>query len=198
MKTAGNIFVISAPSGAGKSSLVKALCELDEKIKVSISHTTRLPRPTETNGVEYFFINSTEFKTILANDGFLEHALVYDNYYGTSIQMVRDTLQTGHDIILEIDWQGALQIKEMFPSAKLIYILPPSAQILANRLNNRKTDDTEIIKKRLALAKNDISHAHNFDFAVINDDFNTALHDIYSIIRSLRLQADKILKNYTF
>lgn len=198
MLTPGNIFVISAPSGAGKSSLVKALCEFDNNITTSISHTTRQQRPTETNGVEYFFVSQNEFRSILDQDGFLEHATVYDNYYGTSIKAVESIIKTGQDIILEIDWQGAMQIKKIFPPATLIYILPPSKEALVARLTNRNTDSNEIQLKRLALASEDISHAPDFDFAIINDDFNIAMHDIYSIIRSSRLKTNKVLKNYLF
>lgn len=198
MQTPGNIFVISAPSGAGKSSLVKALCELDKNITVSISHTTRQQRPTDTNGIEYIFVTPTEFKTILNQGGFLEHASVYDNYYGTSIKAVESIIKTGLDIILEIDWQGARQIKKIFPRAILIYILPPSKEALAARLNHRNTDSKEVQIKRLTLAHEDISHATDFDFAIINDNFNTALHDLYSIIQSSRLQTNKVLANYLF
>lgn len=198
MQVPGNIFVISAPSGAGKSSLVKALCNLDPNIQISTSHTTRKPRGSEINGREYFFVNHEEFKSILANDGFLEHALVYDNYYGTSIDFVKSTIAKGLDIILEIDWQGALQIQQIFPEAHLVYILPPSQEVLRNRLVERNTDAKDVIEKRLALAKEDISHAVDFDFAVINNDFNTALNDIYSIIRSFRFKTSRILKNYIF
>jgi guanylate kinase len=198
MQTIGNIFVISAPSGAGKSSLVKALCNLDPKIKVSISHTTRLIRAGETEGLEYHFISTETFKKMIEEKSFIEFAKVYDNYYGTSIAMVNKIINSGYDLILEIDHQGALQIKELFLDARLIYILPPSKEELSKRLNNRKTDSMDVINKRLALAAEDISYAHHFDFAVINDDFNIALHDIYSIIRSSRFEANKVLKNYKF
>ena len=192
----GNIFVISAPSGAGKSSLVKSLCELDNKIRVSISHTTRPPRANEENGVDYFFISISEFNDMLKQQQFIEYAKVYDNYYGTHINTIKTLKQSGFDIILEIDYQGAMQIKDIFHEAILIYILPPSLQELERRLLLRNTDSQEIINSRLNMAREDISHACEFDYAVINDNFNTAVHHLYSIILVQRLKAHNVLSGY--
>lgn len=194
----GNVFVISAPSGAGKSSLVKALCELDRQVQVSVSHTTRNIRPGEEHGVHYFFISHNEFEMLLADNHFLEHAKVYDNYYGTHIKTIRDLQSQGQDIILEIDWQGARQVKSIFPDATLIYILPPTLTELKRRLVSRNTDSEEIIMKRLNLAVDDISHADEFDYAVINDNFDTALQDLYSIILVQRLKTNNVLLNYKY
>ena len=194
----GNIFVISAPSGAGKSSLVKALCEQDAGIKVSISHTTRNKRPGDIHGLHYFFISHDEFEIMLNENQFLEHARVYDNYYGTHIATIQKLLGEGIDIILEIDHQGAMQVRNIFPEATLIYILPPNMAELNNRLVKRNTDSEEIIQKRLALATEDISHAFKFDYIVINDDFATAQQQLYSIILVQRLKAEQVLKSYKF
>lgn len=194
----GNIFIIAAPSGAGKSSLVKELCQLDNNIKVSISHTTRSMRSNEEHGKDYFFVSKNEFEQILAHNGFLEHASVYDNYYGTSVKFVADSVNAGCDLILEIDWQGALQIKKIYPKAISIYILPPSKEELRRRLEERKTDTLEVINKRMLLALDDISHAKDFDYVVVNTDFTCALHDIYSIIKASKLTAEKTLETYKF
>ncbi len=192
----GNIFVVSAPSGAGKSSLVKALCDMDQRVKVSISHTTRDKRPGDIHGLHYFFISHAEFKDNLNQQQFLEHANVYGNYYGTHLATIENLQKEGSDIILEIDHQGAMQIRNIFAEAILIYILPPSLDILKQRLIKRNTDSEEIIQKRLALAVDDISHAHKFNYIVINDDFTTALQQLYSIIMVHRLKAETVLKNY--
>jgi len=194
----GNIFVISAPSGAGKSSLVKALCEKDSQIKVSISHTTRNIRPGEEDGVNYHFINKSTFEQMLDNGEFLEYAKVYDNYYGTNIKTVKQLISDGYDIILEIDWQGANQIRELLPDSIFIYIFPPSIEELEKRLRLRNTDADEIIQKRLNLAQNDMSHAKRFDYGVINDNFASALNDLYSIILVQRLKIRHILKKLNF
>jgi guanylate kinase len=179
-----NLYVISAPSGAGKSTLVRALCALDEHIKCSISHTTRTKRPGETDGVDYYFTDIDTFKSMLANNEFIEHALVYDNYYGTHKQTLAKLQSAGNDVILEIDYQGALQIKALLPSACLIYILPPSISELEKRLRHRNTDSEAVIQKRLAVAKDDLSYAKHFDYSVINDNFQDALARLYSIIRT--------------
>ena len=194
----GNIFVISAPSGAGKSSLVKALCEKDSKIQVSISHTTRKMRPGDIHGIHYFFVSHNEFEIMLSDKKFLEHAKVYDNYYGTHIDNIKQLQNSGQDIILEIDNQGASQVKKIFDDATLIYILPPSLEELEKRLNNRNTDSSDVINKRLSEAKNDISHANEFDYIIINDDFSSALQDLYSIILVSRMKANRVLATYKF
>lgn len=182
----GRIYVIAAPSGAGKSTLVNALCAMDHEVQLSISHTTRSMRPGEIDGRNYFFVTNQEFKRMIENNEFLEYAQVYDNFYGTNINTIKQFLATGKDIILEIDWQGARQISKLFNDAVLIFILPPSFEILAKRLHARNTDSQAVIEKRLSLAYEDISHAPEFDYIIINDDFNSALQDLCSIIRAGR------------
>lgn len=189
----GRLFVISAPSGAGKSSLVKALCSKYSEICVSISHTTRKIRPSEINGVHYHFITGAEFQNMLNNDEFIEYACVYDNYYGTQKKFLQSLLASGKNVILEIDWQGAFQVKHIFNEATLIYIMPPSLESLKQRLTDRGTDSEAVIKQRLDLAYEDMRHAKNFEFVVINEDFNTALHDLYSIIKALSFNSSKTI-----
>lgn len=189
----GKIYVIAAPSGAGKSTLVNALCKIDNDIQLSISHTTRKIRPGEQDGKNYFFVKTDEFRHMIENNEFIEYAQVYDNYYGTNITTIKNFLATGKDIILEIDWQGARQIRKLFHDAVLIFILPPSLEVLSKRLHDRKTDSLETIHKRLNLARGDISHAPEFDYIVINDDFDTALLDLCSIIRAGRNKTSRKL-----
>lgn len=191
----GNIYVIAAPSGAGKSTLVNALCALDPQVQLSVSHTTRGIRPGETDGVNYFFVSVDDFKTMIGNNDFLEYAQVYENYYGTNINTIRQFLATGKDIILEIDWQGAQQIRKLFHDAVLIFILPPSLPVLAERLKNRNTDSANVIEKRLSVAMDDISHAPEFDYLIINDSLDVALQDLCSIIRAPRNKTAKMLDN---
>lgn len=187
MADIGNLYVIAAPSGTGKTTLVKALVDSLPKITVSISHTTRLKRPNEMHGVNYYFIDKTEFERMIAQDEFLEHATVFDNYYGTSKSWVEETLAKGIDVILEIDWQGHQQIKRLLPDSISIFILPPTLEDLQDRLIKRNQDHPEIIKKRLADAKETVSHINEFEFVVINDDFVNALHDLKIIIEAGRL-----------
>ncbi len=187
MQKIGHVFVISAPSGAGKSSLVKALCKLDLKLQLSISHTTRPIRQGETDGIDYIFTSQQQFEKMLLNNCFLEHALVYGNYYGTNINNIKNKLQDGYDIILEIDWQGAKQIKALIPTSISIYIMPPNIDELKKRLIARNTDSIETINNRLQEAHRDISHANSFDYIVINDNFNIALDRIYQIILKYKL-----------
>jgi guanylate kinase len=191
----GNIYVIAAPSGAGKSTLVNALCKLDSQVQLSVSHTTRAMRPGEVDGVNYFFVSVDAFQTMIANSEFLEYAQVYENYYGTNINTIKQFLATGKDIILEIDWQGAQQIRKLFHEAVLIFILPPSLPILAERLKKRNTDSANVIEKRLSVAMDDISHAPEFDYLIINDSFDVALQDLCSIIRAPRNKTAKMLEN---
>ena len=191
----GNIYVIAAPSGAGKSTLVNALCKLDPQVQLSVSHTTRALRPGEQDGVNYFFVSVEAFQTMIANSEFLEYAQVYENYYGTNINTIKQFLATGKDIILEIDWQGAQQIRKLFHEAVLIFILPPSLPILAERLKKRNTDSANVIEKRLSVAMDDISHAPEFDYLIINDSFDVALQDLCSIIRAPRNKTAKMLEN---
>ncbi len=183
----GTLFIVAAASGTGKTTLVKALTAADDRLSVSISHTTRAPRPGEVDGVNYHFTTVEAFRAGIADDAFLEHAEVFGNYYGTSRAWVNDQLSQGRDVVLEIDWQGAAQVRRLMPDAVSVFILPPSLQTLAERLNNRGTDSAEVIARRLAESISDISHYHEFDCLVINDDFNTALHDLQAIVQAGRL-----------
>lgn len=185
---AGSLFIVAAPSGAGKTSLVKALLETTASISVSVSHTTRTMRPGEEDGVHYHFVDIPTFEAMRDVGDFLEHARVFDNYYGTSQRVVSETLQQGQDVILEIDWQGAQQVRKLFPDSIGIFILPPSKEALLQRLGNRGQDNDEIIARRMSDAVNEMSHYPEFDFLVINDDFDSALNDLGCIIRTQRLQ----------
>ncbi|UNU73880.1 guanylate kinase [Moraxella nasovis] len=187
----GTLFIITAASGTGKTSLVKELLATTDNLTVSVSHTTRQPRPGEIAGTHYHFINTDDFKALINEQAFLEYAEVFGNFYGTSKQAVADLLSTGVDVILEIDWQGALQVKEKFPKAQMIFILPPSRDALASRLSNRGQDSNEVIQTRLAGAITEMREHDKFDYLVINDDFNTALHDLQTIIAAHRLLTDK-------
>ncbi len=188
MDTPGNLFVVAAPSGAGKSSLVKALLELDSHLAVSVSHTTRDPRGQEQHGREYFFIDEPEFRAMVARGEFLEWAEVHSRLYGTSRRSIEELLQRGQDVILEIDWQGALQIKKLFEHAVLIFVLPPSWTELQQRLMRRGEDKPEVIALRLANARTEVAQAANFDFVIINALFETALFDLKTVVHSQRLK----------
>jgi guanylate kinase len=177
------LFVISAPSGAGKTSLVKALLERLPDLRVSTSHTTRPRRPTEQDGREYYFVDNTEFDRMVADQAFLEHARVFDNQYGTGRTQLDEKLAAGHDVILEIDWQGARQVRALMPDCRSIFILPPSREALRTRLTNRHTDSAAVIERRLADAVTDMSHYGEFDYVVVNDDFDTAVEQLARIIR---------------
>jgi guanylate kinase len=178
----GRLFVIAAPSGAGKTSLVKALLSSDASLRLSISHTTRKRRPTEAEGREYHFVSVPEFEQLVARGEFLEHARVFDNYYGTSRGFVEEQLRQGNDVLLEIDWQGAQQVRRAMPQCVTIFILPPSRAALAERLARRATDSPEIIARRLADAAADMSHYLEFDYVIVNDDFDRALADLKRIV----------------
>jgi guanylate kinase len=184
----GNLFVVSAPSGTGKSSLVKALLELDSLLQVSVSHTTRPPRGQEQQGREYHFVSSAEFETMVAQGEFFEHAEVHGNHYGTSRKAIEERIRHGEDVMLEIDWQGALQIKTIFPNAVLIFILPPSYEELLQRLNRRGEDSAETIELRMANARIEVGQAQYFDFIVVNALFESALFDLKAIVHSQRLK----------
>lgn len=184
----GTLFVISAPSGAGKTSLVSEMLRQDSRLGVSVSHTTRPMREGEQNGVNYHFVSRDEFEAMIARGDFLEHADVFGNYYGTSQVWVRETLATGQDVILEIDWQGAKQVRRLIPECVSIFIVPPSAEVLRQRLVGRGTDAADVVERRLAEAEEECRHAVEFDYLVVNDDFSTALADLLAIVRSRRLQ----------
>ena len=184
----GTLYTISAPSGAGKTSLVKALTELDRDLTVSVSHTTRGIRPGEQDGLNYHFVDLDTFQQMLEQGAFLEHAQVFENFYGTSEAWVRSTLQSGKDVILEIDWQGAAQVRHLLPETVAIFILPPSRAALAERLTGRGQDSTEVINTRLGEAQNEMSHYPEADFLVFNDNFDQALGELRAIIASHRLK----------
>ena len=184
----GNLFVVAAPSGAGKSSLVKALMELDAGVQPSVSHTTRAPRGQEFHGREYFFIDDTQFDDMVANNAFLEWAYVHGNRYGTSKSTIEERISQGLDVVLEIDFQGAVQIKRLFANAVLIFILPPSWEELRSRLQRRGEDTAEVIEIRLANAATEMSRAHEFDFVIINQLFDKALFDLKAIVHAQRLK----------
>jgi len=192
----GSLYIISAPSGAGKSSLVAKLIELDSHITVSVSSTTRAMRPGEEDGVNYHFLTVENFEEKISEGDFLEHAQVFDNFYGTSQSSVEAQLEKGKDVILEIDWQGAQQVKELMPEAISIFILPPSIQELHNRLSGRGTDSEEIIERRMSDAQNEISHFHEFDYIVINNVFDLALSELHNIFCAGRLTRDNQLENH--
>jgi guanylate kinase len=178
----GKLFVIAAPSGAGKTSLVKALLERMPQLHVSISHTTRNKRPTEQAGREYYFVSVTEFEGLVDRGEFLEHARVFDNYYGTARQPVEAELAKGQDVVLEIDWQGAQQVRKALPECQTIFILPPSRRALEDRLRNRATDSNEVIERRLRDAVGDMTHWREFDYVVVNDNFEHAVSDLIRIV----------------
>ena len=184
----GNLYVVAAPSGAGKSSLVKALMEVDAGVKASISHTTRAPRGQEVDGREYFFVDNATFDTMVANQDFLEWAQVHGNRYGTSRQAVEQRLSEGGDVLLEIDYQGALQIKQIFPHAVLVFVLPPSWEELRSRLQRRGEDSAETIEQRLVNAEQEMAQAAKLDFVIINELFERALFDLKSIVHAQRLK----------
>jgi guanylate kinase len=178
----GKLFVIAAPSGAGKTSLVKALLERMPQLHVSISHTTRNKRPTEQAGREYYFVSVPEFESLVDRSEFLEHARVFDNYYGTARQPVEAELAKGQDVVLEIDWQGAQQVRKALPECQTIFILPPSRRALEDRLRNRATDSNEVIERRLRDAVGDMTHWREFDYVVVNDNFEHAVGDLIRIV----------------
>jgi guanylate kinase len=183
---AGTLFILSAPSGAGKSSLVKALLAQDSDVEVSVSYTTRQPRPGEQEGLDYHFIDETTFKAWLNQNNFLEHAHVHGNWYGTSKPWVEAKMAQGKDVLLEIDWQGALQIMQQVPQAVSIFILPPSFRELERRLRDRATDAENTIIKRLAAATEEIAQAPRYNFIIVNDDFKIALEQLKSVVCAAR------------
>lgn len=190
----GTLFIVSAPSGAGKSSLIDALLKrfnLDDKLRLSVSHTTRAPRPGEIDHVSYHFITNEEFEKLIERNAFYEYAHVFDHYYGTSREIVEQWLNEGKDVLLDIDWQGARQIRQQSPDAKGIFIVPPSLEELNRRLVTRATDAPEVIEKRMSKAISEISHYNEYDYVIVNDDFDESLLNMRSIILSNRQKTDK-------
>lgn len=183
----GTLYIVSAPSGAGKTSLIKALLERLSGVSVSISHTTRQPRPGEQNAVDYHFVSLEKFTAMVEAGDFLEHARVFDNYYGTSKSAVQAQLEQGDDVILEIDWQGAGQVRESFPGAVGVFILPPSQAVLRERLTARGQDDEKVISRRMRDAVSEMSHYAEYQYLIINDDFNEALDNLAAIFKAGRL-----------
>ncbi|WP_374972444.1 guanylate kinase [Spongiibacter marinus] len=187
----GTLFTVSAPSGAGKTSLVARLLDEMDDVQVSISHTTRAMRPGEADGVNYHFVSHDTFEAMLQDAAFLEHAQVFDNHYGTSQKWVEDTLNSGRDVILEIDWQGAQQVRKLLPETVSIFILPPSQNALRERLTGRGQDEESVISRRMAAAVEEMSHFVEGDYVVINDDFETALQELKAILLSHRLRLNR-------
>ena len=188
--TTGTLYIVSAPSGAGKTSLVKALLDTQPLARVSVSHTTRPMRPGEVDGVNYHFVSREAFVERLEHGEFLEHAEVFGNLYGTSQRWVEQTLEDGYDLILEIDWQGAQQVRRLMPQAKSIFILPPTQEALRQRLTNRGQDSDEVIDKRMREAVSEMTHYVEYDYLVINDDFAHALVDLQSVFRANQLRQE--------
>jgi guanylate kinase len=184
----GALFIVSSPSGGGKTSLVKALLEAEPELRLSVSHTTRAPRPGEINGREYHFVTLREFERMLEAGEFLESAEIYGNRYGTSQKWIERELADGRDVLLEIDWQGAQQVRRLIRHAVSIFILPPSREVLAARLRGRGQDSPEVVERRLAAARDEISHVSEYDYVIINDDFTRAALDLRSIFRAERLK----------
>ena len=197
-QTLGNLFILAAPSGAGKSSLIKALLEKhpatgehDNAMQVSVSHTTRAPRPREIDGVHYHFVDRTEFESLIEQGAFFEHAEVFGHYYGTSKVVIEQTLRQGIDVFLDIDWQGARQVKAQIPDTATIFVAPPSKDELKRRLTERGQDSSEVIEQRMIKAVSEISHYYEFDFVVVNDNFSAALAELDAIVTTRRLRKEK-------
>ena len=192
----GTLYIISAPSGAGKTSLVKALLECVGGITVSVSHTTRAPRPGERDGVDYHFIDKGRFEALVAAGEFLEHAQVFDNYYGTRRATLVEQLEVGEDVILEIDWQGARQVFEAFPQAVKVFVLPPSREALYRRLQGRGQDSEAVIRRRMADAVSEMRHYDEYHYLVFNDEFDTALAELAALFRAQRLRREPQSRRY--
>ena len=195
-EASGSVFIVSAPSGAGKTSLVRALLDADSQVKLSVSYTTRAPRPGEVEGQHYHFVDLTVFMEMLNRAEFLESAEVYGNRYGTSQRWIETQLAHGVDILLEIDWQGALQVRRLMPQAISIFILPPSLEALKARLTGRGQDAEAVIARRVAAAREDMSHVSEFDYVIINDDFATAASELQAIVKASRLQLTKQMQRH--
>jgi guanylate kinase len=193
----GNLFIVCAPSGAGKTSLVGELLKADQGIRLSVSYTTRNPRPGEVDGREYHFVTQQKFEEMTNAGAFLESALVHGNYYGTSQHWINEQRAAGGDILLEIDWQGAAQVRKMIPDAIGIFVLPPSFESLIGRLNKRAQDPPDIIARRITAAREEISHVSEFNYVIINDKFDDAARDLTSIVRAQRLLASAQLARHS-
>ena len=193
----GTLFIVAAPSGAGKTSLTRALLERERGIQLSVSYTSRPPRPGEVDGVHYHFVSRPVFELMVERGEFFEHAVVHGDLKGTARKPVFDALAAGSDVLLEIDWQGARQVREVFPDAIAVFILPPSIDILESRLRGRATDSEEVIARRLSEARAEIDMVAEYDYLIVNDDFATARQDLISVIRCQRLTAGKQLQRYS-
>ncbi len=194
---AGNLYIVAAPSGAGKTTLVRRLLAEDSAIRLSISYTTRTPRTGEENGREYHFVDVATFKKMIAQGDFLEWAEVHGNFYGTSKSWISSEMAAGRDVLLEIDWQGAQQVRQHFPQAIGVFILPPSLEVLAQRLRGRGTDAEEVIARRLAAAGEEMRHVGEFDYVIINDDLEQALADLLAVSHATRLTFTQQQQRYT-
>ena len=192
----GILYIVSAPSGGGKTSLVAALLEAEPRVKLSVSHTTRPPRPGEVPGRDYHFVSAAEFERMLEAGAFLESATIYGNQYGTSQQWINEELGKDHDVLLEIDWQGAQQVRRLIRDAVGIFIVPPSIDVLEQRLRSRSQDAADVIARRLAAAREEISHFAEFDYVIMNDDFARAAQDLASIVRAERLRLRRQLARH--
>ncbi len=187
----GTLYIVAAPSGGGKTSLVRQLVETVEGIEVSIYHTTRPMRPGEQNGVDYFFVSESEFAKMIESKAFIEHATVFENLYGTSVAQITERLEKGLDIVLDIDWQGAEQIKRLFKNAVSVFIVPPSLPVLRQRLLNRRQDNDDIIDERMHRAQDEMSHYVEFDYLIVNDEFEKAANELNSIVVANRLETER-------
>jgi guanylate kinase len=186
--TQGTLYIVSAPSGAGKTSLLKALIEREPGIRVSVSHTSRPMRPGEQDGVDYWFTRESEFRRMIGEGAFIEHAEVFGNLYGTSEKAVRELLQTGVDLVLEIDWQGARQVRKRFPEAISLFVLPPTQEVLQQRLNARGQDTNEVIEGRMREARSEMEHYVEYDYLIVNDQFDLALRELQALFVGQRLR----------
>lgn len=190
----GRLFIVAAPSGGGKTSLVNRLMQTMPSIELSVSHTTRPARPKEKHGKDYFFVTPEEFKGMIAQQDFIEYAQVFDNFYGTSRQQIEERLFQGIDVVLDIDWQGAAQIRQFYPDAISIFLLPPSLDVLRERLQNRQQDNAEVIEKRMQQARDELAHYEEFDYLIVNEEFEVALSQLRAIVTAERLKKDIQIK----
>lgn len=193
-KYSGNLFIVAAPSGGGKTSLVKKLVETFKHIEISISHTTRAMRPGEVDGVDYFFVDDNKFNNMINENAFLEYAQVFNHLYGTSKAQISERLECGIDVVLDIDWQGAAQIKQAFPDAVTVFIVPPSINELQQRLKNRRQDKDEVISSRMRKAQAELSHYSEFDYLIVNETFEHAAADLGAIVIANRLRTERQVK----